>query len=76
MKTTQVIAFSDRVLRTRATTTDQLGGFGASTKQSIGCAMRARQIRAIFEKKPRADREELTLGTVRDRVWRKSRAAL
>jgi hypothetical protein len=32
------------------TTTDQLGGFGASTKQSIGRGMMAKQISAIFEK--------------------------
>jgi hypothetical protein len=32
------------------TTTDQLGGFGASTKQSIGRSMMAKQIGAIFEK--------------------------
>ncbi len=38
------------VLYANRTTTDQLGGFGTSTKQSIGCAMMAKQIRAIFEK--------------------------
>jgi len=32
------------------TTTDQLGGFGASTKQSIGRSMMAKQISEIFEK--------------------------
>jgi len=32
------------------TTTDQLGGFGASAKQSIGRGMMAKQISAIFEK--------------------------
>jgi hypothetical protein len=32
------------------TTTDQLGGFGASAKQSIGRGMMAKQIKAIFEK--------------------------
>jgi len=32
------------------TTTDQLGGFGASAKQSIGRGMMAKQIGAIFEK--------------------------
>ena len=32
------------------TTTDQLGGFGASAKQAIGRGMMAKQIRAIFEK--------------------------
>lgn len=32
------------------TTTDQLGGFGASTKQAIGRGMMAKQISAIFEK--------------------------
>jgi len=32
------------------TTTDQLGGFGASTKQAIGRRMMASQIREIFEK--------------------------
>jgi len=31
-------------------TTDQLGGFGASAKQSIGRGVMARQIRQIFEK--------------------------
>jgi hypothetical protein len=32
------------------TTTDQLGGFGASAKQAIGRGMMAKQISAIFEK--------------------------
>src|SRR5262249_30829905 len=32
------------------TTTDQLGGFGASTKQAIGRNMMAKQIAEIFEK--------------------------
>ena len=32
------------------TTTDQLGGFGASAKQSIGRSMMAKQISEIFEK--------------------------
>jgi hypothetical protein len=32
------------------TTTDQLGGFGASAKQAIGRTMMAKQISAIFEK--------------------------
>jgi hypothetical protein len=32
------------------TTTDQLGGFGASAKQAIGRGMMAKQINAIFEK--------------------------
>ena len=32
------------------TTTDQLGGFGASAKQAIGRGMMAKQIKAIFEK--------------------------
>jgi hypothetical protein len=32
------------------TTTDQLGGFGASAKQSIGRGMMAKQLSAIFEK--------------------------
>jgi len=32
------------------TTTDQLGGFGASTKQAIGRGMMAKQISEIFEK--------------------------
>jgi hypothetical protein len=32
------------------TTTDQLGGFGASAKQAIGRAMMAKQISEIFEK--------------------------
>jgi hypothetical protein len=36
------------------TTTDQLGGFGASAKQAIGRSMMAKQIKAIFEK-TRAD---------------------
>jgi hypothetical protein len=39
-----VVAYLNR------TTTDQLGGFGASTKQSIGRGMMAKQIKAIFEK--------------------------
>jgi hypothetical protein len=32
------------------TTTDQLGGFGASAKQAIGRSLMARQLTAIFEK--------------------------
>ena len=32
------------------TTTDQLGGFGASAKQAIGRTMMAKQISAIFER--------------------------
>lgn len=38
------------VMYLNRTTTDQLGGFGASAKQSIGRAMMAKQISAIFEK--------------------------
>lgn len=38
------------VLYANRTTTDQLGGFGASAKQAIGRSMLAKQIRAIFEK--------------------------
>jgi hypothetical protein len=32
------------------TTTDQLGGFGASAKQSIGRSLLAKQIGQIFQK--------------------------
>jgi hypothetical protein len=39
-----VVAYLNR------TTTDQLGGFGASAKQAIGRGMMAKQIKAIFEK--------------------------
>ena len=39
-----VVAYLNR------TTTDQLGGFGASAKQAIGRGMMAKQISAIFEK--------------------------
>ena len=38
------------VLYLNRTTTDQLGGFGASTKQAIGRTMMAKQIAEIFEK--------------------------
>ncbi|HUI28085.1 MAG TPA: hypothetical protein VL403_18535 [Candidatus Kryptonia bacterium] len=38
------------VLYLNRTTTDQLGGFGASAKQAIGESMMAKQIRGIFDK--------------------------
>jgi hypothetical protein len=38
------------VVYVNRTTTDQLGGFGASAKQAIGRGMMAKQISAIFEK--------------------------
>jgi hypothetical protein len=38
------------VVYVASTTTDQLGGFGASAKQAIGRGIMAKQIRAIFEK--------------------------
>lgn len=38
------------VVYVNRTTTDQLGGFGASAKQAIGSSMMASQISAIFEK--------------------------
>jgi hypothetical protein len=44
IETGTVVFYLERV------TTDQLGGFGASTKQAIGRGMMAKQIRQIFEK--------------------------
>ena len=38
------------ILYLNRTTTDQLGGFGASAKQAIGRGMMAKQISEIFEK--------------------------
>jgi hypothetical protein len=38
------------VVYVNRTTTDQLGGFGASAKQAIGRGMMAKQISEIFEK--------------------------
>ena len=44
------VAEGTAVVYLNRTTTDQLGGFGASTKQAIGRAMMAKQIADIFER--------------------------